>query len=288
MIQKLAVASFFTLGLAALGLGLQTPAQAAEDSVVAIVNGIEIRLSDVDKARSRVPQNFQNLPEEALYPMLLNSLVESKLVVAEALRLGLGNDPEVKANLARIKEQVLERTLLNSVLEKSITEKDLRQLYDKLVEESRGEVEVRARHILLGTEEQATKALADLKAGEDFAELAGRVSIGPSSSMGGDLGYFKREEMVGGFADAAFALEPGKITQTPIQTQFGWHIIKLEDRRPVQPPSFEEARPRLRADAFRARAREVTSAFVDKLKQTADIKMFNPDGSPLETGKPAN
>jgi peptidyl-prolyl cis-trans isomerase C len=286
MIRKLAVTSFFIPGLIILGMALQTPARAAEDSVVALVDGAKIRLSDITEARSRVPQSFRDIPEETLYPMLLNNLVETKLVAAEARRRGLENDPEIKADLARIKEQVLERTLLNRILDKSITEKDLRADYDRLIEKSRGKVEVRARHILLGTEKQARQALADLKSGEDFAELAGRVSIGPSASRGGDLGYFRRDEMVDNFADAAFALAVGEITQTPVQTQFGWHIIKLEDRRPVQPPSFEEAKPRLRIEAFRARAREVASAFVEKLKKTANIQMFNPDGSPLKPKKP--
>ena len=294
MTHKPAIASLFILGLVILGLSFQTPVQAAEeaakeadkDAVVALVDGVKIRLSDVTEARSRVPQNFQTLPEEALYPMLLNSLVETKLIAAEARRQGLENNTEIKAELARIKEQVLERILLNRMIEESITEKDLRKRYDKLVEENRGEVEVQARHILLGTEEQAKEALASLKAGEDFAKLAGRVSIGPSSSMGGDLGYFKRNDMVQAFSDAAFALTPGKTTQTPVQTQFGWHIIKVEDRRPIQPPSFEEAKPRLRLEAFRARAREIATAFVEKLKKTAKIQMFNPDGSPLKAKKP--
>ena len=128
------------------------------------------------------------------------------------------------------------------------------------------------------TEGRASEIIADLKKGEDFAELARKRSTGPSASAGGDLGYFSADQMVPEFAKAAFALDKGEFTETPVKTQFGWHVIKVEDRRPAAPPTVEEVSETLRAEL----SREIGAAYIQGLREKADVQRFDPDGSPVE------
>ncbi len=130
------------------------------------------------------------------------------------------------------------------------------------------------------TEGKATEIISDLKKGEDFAELAKKRSTGPSASAGGDLGFFSFDQMVPEFAKAAFALDKGQFTETAVKTQFGWHVIKVEDRRAAKPPTVEEVSETLRAEL----AREIGNAYLQGLREKADVQRFNPDGSPLKDG----
>ena len=247
----------------------------AGDPVVAVVNGASIYRSDVDAAHAELPPQYRSAPLEAIYEPLLDILVNTKLAAAEARRRGFHEEESVKHRLARIEDRTLERALLARHIEEASSEAALRERYAKLVEETRSRVEVRARHILVATEAQALEIIVDLKAGGDFATLAEERSIGPSKSKGGDLGYFGKADMVPAFADAAFALTAGDITDTPVQTQFGWHVIRVEDRRSSQPPTFEEAEEELRASL----ANEVATALIQGLREKGKVQKFNPDGS---------
>ncbi|HEX7967838.1 MAG TPA: peptidylprolyl isomerase, partial [Stellaceae bacterium] len=162
------------------------------------------------------------------------------------------------------------------MLEKSVTDQKLHARYDKFVKEAPPREDVHARHILVGSEDEAKAVIAELKKGGDFAKIAQEKTTDPSGkTSGGDLGYFTKEDMVPEFADAAFKLKPGEITQTPVKTQFGWHVIKVEDRRQAKPPTFEQIKPRLANEV----SRELVGDKLNELKTAAKIEVFNLDGS---------
>lgn len=275
MIRAKALPAMVAAGALTLALALGAPAgaNAADDPVVAVVNGKEIHRSDVAEARTRLPGQLNGVPEQAIYPLLLNSLIDTQLVSAEARKAGLADSAEIKAQLERIENQLLERAYLRSYIGERLTEDVLKARYETFVAEHKGRQEVKARHILVETEEQAKEVIAELGKGADFAELARSRSIGPSGPRGGDLGYFGQGEMVSEFAQAAFALEVGAVTQAPVKTQFGWHVIKVDDRRDATPPSFEEASGQLRADA----SREIVAGLVKGLREKAEIDIRKPN-----------
>ncbi len=276
--------------LAVLALALFTSPALAEDAkapenpVTAIVNGEDIRLTDVNDMRVRLPQQYRSAPLSAVYTILLESLISTKLAAKAARSAGLRDDEEVTALLARIEEQVLEQAYMQREIETRTTEAALQARYEKLVAETAKIEEVKASHILVETETEAREITASLKAGGEFAKLAEQHSTDTGSAkQGGDLGFFRHDRMVPAFADAAFALEKGAVTEKPVKTEFGWHIIKLTDRRNAQPPSFEESKGGLRNEL----AQEIGSAIIKELREGAEIQRFAMDGSPLtEGGKP--
>jgi len=251
---------------------------AEEPVVVANVNGIKIFKADIEEARLRLPERFSGVPLEAVYGLLVNSLIDSKLVAAEARKINLDKDEVVRQQLQRIEEQVLERAFLTTYINKRITDKALAEQYEKMIKQVAKKEEVSARHILLETEAQAREVIKELKGGADFAELAKTRSKGPSGATGGDLGFFAEGQMVPAFSKAAFALKAGETTDEPVQTQFGWHVIKVEDRRTVQPPSLEKAEPDLRL----ALSREIGSQLLQELRKSATVERFNLDGTPMK------
>ena len=268
-----------------LAVSSQDPARAQtaapdalSDRVVGIVNGDEIRTFEVEMLYQGLPQQFRQLPMQNLYPQLLDRLVERKLVARAARQAGLSDDVEVKRRMAFLGDAVLRERYLLLKIEAALTDARLSAAYERMIAGQAASEEVRASHILLKTEEEAKAVIAELAAGADFAETAKAGSTGPSASNGGDLGFFGKDEMVKEFAEAAFALETGAITQTPVKTQFGWHVIKLEERRQAAPPSFEESLDKLRS----AEARLVAEELTETLRADADIKLFNPDGSALQ------
>jgi peptidyl-prolyl cis-trans isomerase C len=256
------------------------PAASVADPVVAVVNGSEIHRSDVETAREDLPQQYQSYPFEIVYPALLERLVDGKLLVAAGRAQGLATDPEVKARLVRLEDQVIQTVYLTRAVKAKLTDAVLKQHYEEYVKANPPEPEVHARHILTKTEDEAKEAIKELKAGADFAELAKKNSSGPSAAKGGDLGFIKRGDVVAEFADAAFALKPGQYTETPVKTQFGWHVIKVEAARQSSPPSFEEAKEEVEREA----SREMIQGIVADLRGKAKIARFNPDGSPKTEG----
>jgi len=256
---------------------LLTPARAADDPVVAVVDGAEIHLSELERIHGQLPEQYRAYPLQMLFPDLLDMVVDRRIAATEARKQGLADDPEVKETMARVAEDVLQRVLLGRHIEKAVTDEALKARYDKMVADMPASDVVHARHILVDSEAEAKRVIDDLKKGEDFAELAERHSTGPSKSKGGDLGYFGKDEMVPEFAEAAFALQPGETTQQPVQTQFGWHVIKVEDRKAAEAPSFEDLRDELKAEM----SRDVGMAFVRELRDGAKVERFNMDGTPL-------
>lgn len=270
--------------VAAVALTLfAVPSLAADDPVVATVGTTQIHLSEVTRTQQQLPDPYRTYPLQMLYPDLLDMVIDRQIAAAEARKQGLADDPAVKETMARIEDQLLQRTLLERHVDKVLTDEVLKARYDKMVAETPPSDLVHARHILVDSEAEAKSIIEQLSKGADFIKLAEEKSTGPSKSKGGDLGYFGQGEMVPEFATAAFALKPGEVTQTPVQTQFGWHVIKVEDRKKAEAPTFEEAREELKAEA----TREAGGAFVKELRTTAKVERFNMDGTPFTPPAPA-
>lgn len=251
-------------------------AAAAANPVVAKVNGQEIRLSDVSDAAKGLPPQMQGMPPSVLYPMLLDQLVDRQALVDEARKVGLDKDPAVQKQMAAASDRALQTALISKEVGPKVTEEAVRARYDQEIAGKPGEEEVHARHILVPTEAEAKDIIAQLKKGADFAALAKQHSKDPGAAQGGDLGFFKKGDMVPAFADAAFALQPGQFTQTPVHTQFGWHVIKVEERKRDEPPTYEQAHDELRQKMIQEDVQKV----LQQARNDATIEKFNLDGTP--------
>jgi peptidyl-prolyl cis-trans isomerase C len=255
-----------------------TPPPAPDDPVVAKVDGKPIHLSELKDAVQTLPENMRALPPAALYPMLLDQMVDARALVSEAHKTGLDKDPVVRRQVAAAEDRALQTAVLSKDVGPTITDAAVRAHYDQEVAGKPGDQEVHAKHILVDNEADAKKIIADLKGGADFAALAKQYSKDPSGAQqGGDLGFFKKDEMVPEFAAAAFALEPGQVSQTPVHSQFGWHVILLVERRNAEPPSFDKARDELRQKMIQ----EGVQKAVAKARATVAVEKFNMDGSPV-------
>jgi peptidyl-prolyl cis-trans isomerase C len=251
------------------------PGQAA-DPVLARVNGAEIRQSDLEAELQRLPPELRAVPLQVIQPLLLDQLITQKALVAAARAAGLERDAEVAARLRRAEEETLQQALLMREVQPLLTEQALRARYDREAATRPQEEEIRASHILLRTEAEARTALAEVRRpGADFAEVARRRSTDPGGRQGGDLGFFKRGDMIAEFEQAAFALQPGQISANPVRTQFGWHIIRLEERRRVPAISFEDSREQLRQAAFE----EGVNAAVERIRAAARIERLDGGGA---------
>jgi len=261
-------------------------AQPLKDPVVATVNGQPIRLSELEIAQQALPQQYRNMPLQAVFPALLDRIVDSKLVVQEGKKNKVTDDPAFKKRMAFVEDQVLQDFWIQREVARKVTQEKLQQRYEERLKSMPAEEEVHARHILVSTEDEAKAIIAELKKGAAFDKLAKEKSTDKASGAeGGDLGWFKKSDMVKEFADAAFALNKGDLTETPVKTQFGYHVIKVEDRRKAPPPAFEELADQLREEM----AREAVTAQLDQLRSGAKIEKFNMDGSKVEAApaKPA-
>ncbi len=268
------------LALSALPAGAQEAG--GQDPVVAVVNGSEIRLSDVIDARSGLPEQYRTLPLQAMFPSLIERLIDFELVIGEGRRVNLQDDEVVKRRVAQIEDNVIYDVFLSRYVEGAVTDEVLRGRYEEFKADSPPREEVHARHILVETEEDAVALIERIAGGADFIEVAKEKSTGPSASSGGDLGYFTRDQMVPEFADAAFALQAGEMTDAPVKSPFGWHVIRVEDRRTAPPPSFEEVRQQLASEV----SQQAVAALVETLRGTATVVRFNIDGSPVTETPP--
>jgi len=256
--------------------------QAAIDpttTVVATINGEAIYLIEILTQIQQLPQQYQQAPMEQIYPPMLDRAIDARLIANAAREAGLQDREDVKARVAQAESEIISEVFLTEKVSARMDEAALRKRYEESLAGAtdRGE-EVKARHILLTTEAEAREVIAELKKGADFAELAKEKSTGPSGSNGGDLGYFTKDAMVAPFAEAAFALQPGEVTEDPVETQFGWHVIKVEDRREIEPPSFEEMQSQIAQEM----TREILTETVQSLRDGVEIKRFGPDGSELK------
>ena len=264
-----------------------TPAPAAgalpaaptpSDPVVAKVGGDEIHASEVSEAAQSLPEELRGMPAPVLFPMLLDQLVDRRIIIQAARKQGLANDPAVQRQVARATDTALQNALLTREIAPTLTDEAIKARYDRDFAGKAGEQEAHARHILVTDEETAKRIIVELKGGADFAELAKKNSTDPAgSSNGGDLGYFKRGDMLPEFAEAAFALKPGQVTEIPVKTRFGWHVIKLEDLRTSPPPPLDQVQGEIRQQLIQ----EGVARVLASAKQGVVVQKFNTDGTPL-------
>lgn len=260
---------------AALVLCLAVPAaqaQTPDDEVIVTVNGAEIRYSDMVLAEREFGGQLAGVPEERKFEYLVGVLINRTLLADAAREQGLEDDPEVARQVAFARERALGEVYLTRTVAGSVTTEEARATYEARVAETALEEEIRARHILVGSEDEADAVIARLENGEDFAAVARDASTGPSGENGGDLGYFTRDRMVDAFSEAAFALQPGEISG-PVKSDFGWHVIKVEDRRMQEFVPFEEVEADIKAELEGARIQ----AEVDALREAADIEFAGGD-----------
>ncbi len=268
------------LGTAGPVFAQSSDAKPEEDKVVAIVGGEELRMSQVVMLHNQLPQQYRQIPLPMLFPQLVNQLVDRKLLADAAAKNGIEENEEYRQRMAFLREALLQETYIANLIETQITEERLKADYEKMIAEMPPVEEVRARHILVKEEEDAKAIIKEIEAGADFAETAKAKSTGPSGPNGGDLNFFKREQMVKPFADAAFAMKPGDVSKQPVKTQFGWHIIKVEERREGTPPSFAESVDELRTKG----ARQIVTAMLEKLRGSTEVQTFDIEGKPTGAG----
>ena len=250
-----------------LGTALENIGQG--NPLLARVNGREIRWADIEKSVKGLPEDIRS-QLETIFPALLQRLIDVQLLIWAAREDGLAEDAEVRRLVSEYEDRVLSDTLIRRRVADRVTEDMLRARYDAHVEGLAARAEVWARHILLDSEVRARDVIAALDAGADFAELARARSLGPTAEQGGDLDYFTRDNMIPGFAAAAFALEAGQYSPDPVQTEFGWHVIKIEDRRAEGAASFEEIREDLRDSTIR----ELLDELLRDLRGRAEIELY--------------
>jgi peptidyl-prolyl cis-trans isomerase C len=264
----------------AIAFGLRADAQNA-DQIVARVNGSDIKASDVALAEEDIGANLQQIPPESRREYLTSYLTDMILVAKAAEGRKLADGDEFKQRLAYYRSKILMDLLLQAEAKAAVSESAMHQLYDEASKQMAGQQEVRARHILVKSEEEAKAIIAELKNGADFAELAKKKSTDPGASEGGDLGYFPKDEMVPEFADAAFKLEKGQISE-PVHTRFGWHVIKVEDKRDRQVPAFDQVKDQLATHLVRKAQAEL----ITKLRADAKVeRVEQPVAQPVQPAK---
>ncbi len=266
---------------------LAADAAPAGDPVVARVNGEAIHRSDIMHELQMMGPQAQQMPPQMLYPQLLQKLIATKLVSAQGYAEKLQNDKVVKDQMKDAEAQIVAEVYVRRAIQPKITDAKIQQRYNELAAKFKPQDEVRARHILVPTEDEANAIIKQLKDGADFAKLAEEKSKDTGSAKnGGDLGYFLHDAMVKPFADAAFAMKPGEVSDKPVKTEFGYHIIKVEDKRKSSPPPMAEVKDQIANQL----GQEMTNDLVKGLEAKAKVERFNIDGTPLKTAasKPAD
>ena len=249
----------------------------ADDKVLAKVNGSEIRQSDVALAVEELGPSLAQMDPATKDENVLAFLIDMKIVAKAAEDKKVQDADDFKKRLAFTRNRLLMDSLLASEGKAATTDEAMKKVYEEASKQISGEQEVRARHILVETEDEAKGIVEELKKGADFAELAKKKSKDPGASDGGDLGFFTKEQMVPEFSAAAFALEPGKISD-PVKSQFGWHIIKVEEKRNRKPPDFDQVKGQIETYV----TRKAQAEYVGKLREAAKVERFD---KPEETAK---
>lgn len=216
--------------------------------------------------------------DENIRQNVLRGIVSEKLIYQEAVKAGVDKSEDVKKRLESLEKQVIMQSFMEQKAKSLVSDDQLKAAYKAKAAAMKGEEEVKARHILVGTEEEAKKILDAIKKDADFDKMAKEKSTDTASGAnGGDLGWFTKERMVPEFAEAAFKMKKGEISG-PVKTAFGWHVIKLDDRRPVKVPSFDEMKEALKGEV----TNQAVQKYVEALLKKADIKYYGSDGKEKE------
>jgi len=248
---------------------------------VAKVDGKDITRVDVYRFIRTMPANMQQLPAEQVYPVALDQVINTRLVQNKADGADVENSPEFQKEMDIARQQIMRNLFLQQQVDAKISEDKIKKEYKEFVKGIPDVEERRARHILVDTEEKAKAILERLKKDDaDFAALAGELSMGPTKSRGGDLGYFAKNEMVPEFANVAFSLKANEVSKEPVKTQFGFHVIKVLDIRDRPKPTYEQYAP----SAIAEMRREIMQEMLEKWKKQAKIEQFDINGKPLKKG----
>lgn len=291
-----ALAGLAAFAFAAAGLGLQAH---AEDKVVATINGKNILESDMKLAEEEIGSDLGTLPDAQKRMTLIEFLIDNQLFATAAEEQKIADGEAFAARLNYLRRRSLRELYFQDVIKKSVSDADAKQIYDAQVGQLKPEEEVQARHILVETEDQAKDLKKKIAEGTDFVAAAKENSKDPGSKDdGGMLGYFGRGQMVPEFEKAVFSLNKGDVSD-PIKTQFGWHLIKLEDKRPRKPPAFEVVKDRIlqslllqkaqqTAVSLRSQAKiEIVDADLKKALEERNKSMPQAPAATPETAKPA-
>jgi len=243
----------------------------ADDAVVAKVNGVDIKQSDLDFAASEVGPQLANFPPEDRRRMLLQFVMENELMAEAAVQAALDSGSSFEDRLKYHKRRALHDAYYDKSVRNAIPDEDAKKIYDTKIAGMKPEEEIHARHILVATEAEAKEVKERLMKGEDFATVAKEKSKDPSAE-GGDLGFFGRGQMLKPFEDAAFALKVGEISD-PVQTQFGWHIIKVEEKRTRPLPTFDQVKDTIISQLTSQKAKDT----LKQLHDTAKIEIIDPE-----------
>ena len=246
-----------------------TMAQANDQISVGTVNGKDIWLDDVLRAAERLPEEFQQTPLENYYAQLVADIIDSQLAAAAARNDGFDQKPEIADAMTMAANRVLAESWLAEKVRANVTETAIQNAYDKFVADTASREQVTASHILLETEADAKAVIAALQDGGDFAALAKEKSTGPSGPNGGALGTFGRGQMVPAFETAAFDLAVGSYSDTPVQTQFGWHVIKVDGKDIAPAPDLESMRAQLANNL----STQALGRLLEELRASQDIQL---------------
>ena len=245
--------------------------QAQNIPIVANVNNEDISLETMIHAMNELPPEIQSQPFMSYYEDLLERVIDIKLFAQEGKKMKLDEEPSVRAAIDFVIEKVLMQAFLSKYVQENIKEENIKASYSNFIADETSREEIKASHILMDTESEAIDVINMLNDGDDFAELAKNKSTGPSGPSGGDLGWFKRGQMVPPFEKAAFSLNKNEITQIPVQTQFGWHVIKIFDKRIPEAPSYESMKSKLIQDL----ERKIVSKKIQDLRNDALIEKLS-------------
>src|SRR3984885_9250021 len=282
---RLGLASAAVTGALAVVLLAGLPVRADDTNpVLAKVNGSEIRQSDVALAEEELGPSLAQMDPATKKENVLSFLIDMKIVDKAAEAKKSEDRDDFKTRLAFARNRLLMDNLLAVEGKTATTDEAMKKVYDDAAKQITGEQEVHARHILVETEDEAKAVEEELKKGADFAELAKKKSKDPGASDGGDLGFFTKDQMVPEFSAVAFALEPGKISD-PVKSQFGWHIIKVEEKRDRKPPDFAQVKAQIETYV----TRKAQADYVAKLRETAKVERLDkPDVAATDAAKPAD
>jgi peptidyl-prolyl cis-trans isomerase C len=238
----------------------------AQEKVLATVNGEPITETEVELARQDLGSVLQRIPANQHAEAVLNAVIDLRLLANAGKAAGLSGTPDVKSRMRWLENRALRDAFVDSKVLKAISDEDLKARYDQVIGQQPTELELHARHILVKSEDEAKTIITALDAGADFVEQAKAKSTGPSGPTGGDLGFFGKGRMVPGFEKAAFAMKAGEHSKTPVQTKFGWHIIKIEESREKPKPAFETVKEQVRESMAGERLQKIVTELRAKAK----------------------
>ncbi len=283
--SALTLAAFTSVAIAAPKEAAPPPAPAAApqaNTVLAKVNGDPITMADVAAAAQGLPPQIQQqIPPEKLFPMLVDQLISGKAVQIQARKQGLDKKPEIAKAMQAAADQVLQNAALKGAVLPKVDEEAVKAAYDTQYAGKPGEEEVHARHILVDSQAKAQDVIKQLDAGAKFDELAKKYGDpkDAATQQGGDLGFFKKADMLPEFSDVAFKLKPNEYTKTPVHTRYGWHVIQVLETRVAPPPAYDQVKSQIRQELLQKFAK----AYIAQARSQVKVQLFNASGTPAGT-----